>query len=125
MAYEFPPDIAAKIASFRQSAEATSLLDEISILKMLLQEETTKKNPRVCIELATAIGRLSKLIDLQAERDQMLIHRNKLTQLVESLVDVLINEFQGSMPGWEDKIENVANKFGTLLIVDHPEQEPG
>lgn len=125
MGYEFPPDIAAKIASFRQSAEATSLLDEISILKMLLQEETSKKNPRLCIELATAIGRLSKLIDLQAERDQMLVHRNQLMQIVESLVDALINEFEGSMPGWEDKIERVANKFGTLLIVEQPDEQPG
>jgi len=124
MGYTFPPEIQSQINNFRQSAEITSLVDEISILRMLLQQETTKQNPRLAMDLIGQIGKLSKLIDQQHERESLVIHRDRLANLAAQLIESLIVEFKGATPDWEERIDRVAERFGTLLIpTDQPEQD--
>lgn len=123
MGYQFPEDIQSQINNFRQSTEITSLVDEISILRMLLQQETTKQNPRLAMDLIGQIGKLSKLIDLQNERESLVIHRDRLAELAGQLIEVVIKHIS-DIPGYEKRVDEIVAEY-SLLITEQPDEQPG
>ena len=122
MGYTFPDEIQSQINSFRQSAEITSLVDEISILRMLLNQTSTQQNPRLAMDLVGQIGKISKLIDQQHERENLVIHRSKLAELASQLISVVIKHI-ADIPGYEERVDQIVEEY-SLLLVDQPEQEP-
>lgn len=121
--YQFPEPLQSQIDGFKASAEITSLVDEISILRMLLQQETTKQSPRLAMDLIGQIGKISKLIDQQKERENLVIHRSKLADLAGQLISVVVKHIS-DIPGYESRVDQIVEEY-SLLIVEQPEQEPG
>lgn len=120
MGYQFPDEIQSQVNGFKASAQITSLVDEISILRMLLNQPSTQQNPRLAMDLIGSIGKLSKLIDQQHERESLVIHRDRLAELASQLIEVVVKHIS-DIPGYESRVDQIVEEY-SLFLVDQPKQ---
>lgn len=110
------PDRAARLQELTEIDNATSLLPEIGVLRLLEEEALNDGNTRAVVEITRIIGQLTHNTEVVRIRRGELLAKPVVLALAAKFAQLLSEKVAGRFDGWEDVLVELKQESQALIV---------
>jgi len=110
------PDRAKRLQELTEIDNATSLLPEIGVLRLLEEEALNDGNTRAVVEIARIIGQLTHNTEVVRIRRGELLAKPVVLALAAKFAQLLSEKVAGRFDGWEDVLVELKQESQALIV---------
>ena len=107
---------AKRLQELTEIDNATSLLPEIGVLRLLEEEALNDGNTRAVVEITRIIGQLTHSTEVVRIRQGELLAKPVVLALAAKFAQLLSSKVAGRFDGWEDVLEELRHESQALIV---------